>query len=177
MKFRKKPVVVEAVQWNGTNVVEVYNFLENKNVETQYGVKTDGKNFYIKFENGSCQLGTLMIKTLEGEHKASVGDYIIKGVNGEFYPCKPDIFEKTYYPVKESYLHDLSKEESAERATPKKPILEYIVDGYYYCCPICKHLILEKTMIYCVNADLLKKDNAYCSCCGNKIDWSDNQCT
>lgn len=99
MKFRKKPVVVEAVQWNGTNVVEVYNFLENKNVETQYGVKTDGKNFYIKFENGSCQLGTLMIKTLEGEHKASVGDYIIKGVNGEFYPCKPDIFLATYEEV------------------------------------------------------------------------------
>lgn len=96
MKVRKKPVIVEAVQWNGTNVVEVYNFLEDLNVESQWEVKTSGKNFCIKFENGHCQSGTLIIKTLEGEHKASVGDYIIKGVNGEFYPCKSDIFEKTY---------------------------------------------------------------------------------
>lgn len=112
MKVRKKPVVVEAVQWNKTNVVEVYNFLEDENVQAQFEVKAEGKNFYIKFENGPCQLGTLMIKTLEGEHKASVGDYIIKGVNGEFYPCKPDIFEKTYDVVKEErFLHNLSKEE------------------------------------------------------------------
>ena len=70
MKYRKKPVVIEAIKWNGTNVVEVYNFLENEHIETQYEVKQEGKNFYIKFENGICQLGILMIKTLEGEHKA-----------------------------------------------------------------------------------------------------------
>lgn len=77
MKARKKPVIVEAVQWNGKNVVEIYNHLEDLNVENQWEVKTSGKNFYIKFENGTCRLGTLMIKTLEGEHKASIGDYII----------------------------------------------------------------------------------------------------
>ena len=109
MKARKKPVIVEAIQWNGKNVVEIYNHLEDLNVENQWEVKTSGKNFYIKFENGACRLGTLMIKTLEGEHKASIGDYIIKGVNGEFYPCKPDIFEKTYEIVNESEQYEPQK--------------------------------------------------------------------
>lgn len=48
--------------------------------------------------------GKLKIKTLEGVMTADIGDYIIKGVNGEFYPCKPDIFEKTYEEVKELYV-------------------------------------------------------------------------
>lgn len=95
MKARKKPAIVECVQWNGKNVVEVYNFLESKNVQTQYEVNQAGNNFYIKFEVGKA-MGTLIIKTLEGEHVASIGDYIIKGVHGEFYPCKPDIFKETY---------------------------------------------------------------------------------
>lgn len=98
-KYRKKPVVIEAVQWTGENVVEIYNFLESQNIETQYEVKTEGNNFYIDFSKGQCVLGDLMIKTLEGVMKSSIGDYIIKGVNGEFYPCKPDIFEKTYEEV------------------------------------------------------------------------------
>lgn len=54
---------------------------------------TSGENFYIDHEKTK---GGLIIKTLEGEHIATIGDFIIKGVNGEFYPCKPDIFEKTY---------------------------------------------------------------------------------
>ena len=100
MRYRKKPVIVEALQWNGNNVIDIYNFLEDKNVETQYEVNSEGKNFYIDFSRGQCVTGDLMIKTLEGTMKADIGDYIIKGVNGEFYPCKPDIFEKTYEEVK-----------------------------------------------------------------------------
>lgn len=100
MRYRKKPVIVEALQWNGKNVIDIYNFLEDKNVETQYEVNIEGKNFYIDFSRGQCVTGDLMIKTLEGTMKADIGDYIIKGVNGEFYPCKPDIFEKTYEEVK-----------------------------------------------------------------------------
>ena len=101
-RYRKLPVEVEAIEWNGQNVVDTYNFLEGTDYESEAeGVKTDGRNFYIKFENGGCQQGTLMIKTLEGDMKASVGDYIIKGVNGEFYPCKPEIFEKTYELLEE----------------------------------------------------------------------------
>lgn len=76
--YRKKPVIVEAVQWNGRNEMEIARFIGG-NLE----MDDDG----------------LLIHTLEGTMKASVGDYVIKGVNGEFYPCKPGIFEKTYVPV------------------------------------------------------------------------------
>lgn len=56
-----------------------------------------GINFYIDFTKVD---GGLVIKTLEGEHIATIGDYIIKGVKGEYYPCKPDIFEMTYELIK-----------------------------------------------------------------------------
>lgn len=82
MKYRKKPVVVDAVQWNGENKIEMCHFI---------GIA----GFFID-ENGD-----LIIRTLEGNMHASVGDYIIKGVEGEFYACKPDIFEKTYDAVEQ----------------------------------------------------------------------------
>ena len=75
--YRKKPVVVEAVQWTGENHAEMCEFI-------------DPEAFEIIPRIG------LVIHTLEGDHHASLGDYIIRGVNGEFYPCKPDIFAKTY---------------------------------------------------------------------------------
>ena len=75
--YRKKPVTVEAVQWTGENHAEMCEFI-------------DPEVFEIFPRVG------LVIHTLEGDHHASLGDYIIKGVNGEFYPCKPDIFAKTY---------------------------------------------------------------------------------
>lgn len=76
-KYRKKPAVIEAIQWTGDNANEVAMFAEGKAIA---GV----------FDKAFC------IHTLEGIMKASIGDYIIKGIKGEFYPCKPDIFEKTY---------------------------------------------------------------------------------
>ena len=82
-KFRKKPVVIEAVIYDGTNGNEIKKF-------TQGGCYTD-----VNDPNHPL----FMIRTLEGEHVASVGDYIIKGVKGEFYPCKPDIFAATYGAV------------------------------------------------------------------------------
>lgn len=94
-KYRKKPVVVEAVQWTGKNHRQMFDFLEDKPDEY---MTANGKNFYI---DHSKVAGGLMIKTLEGEHIASIGDYIIKGIKGEFYPCKPDIFEATYELVEE----------------------------------------------------------------------------
>ena len=81
MKFRKKPVVIEAVQWDGSNVDEVLGF-----------ILTTG-SAYRKLDNNQ-----IAIETLEGTMAASKGDWIIKGVKGEFYPCKPDIFEVTYEP-------------------------------------------------------------------------------
>jgi len=79
MKYRKKPVVVEAVKWDGSNLQEVKDFV--------------GKNFECIPSDTALRL---IIHTLEGDHVCSEGDFIIKGVKGEFYPCKPDIFEQTY---------------------------------------------------------------------------------
>lgn len=84
MKYRKKPVVIEAVKYNGFNLVEIQKFI-GKSLETDF------------YDNEvTAPTLSLIIPTLEGDMKAMPGDYIIKGVNGEFYPCKPDIFKKTY---------------------------------------------------------------------------------
>lgn len=96
MKYRKKPVVIDAIQWNGKNHREMFDFLTNYELTNEF-MSTSGKNFYIDHDKIK---GGLIIKTLEGEHLASIGDYIIKGVKGEFYPCKPDIFEQTYEELK-----------------------------------------------------------------------------
>jgi len=84
MKFRKKPVVVEAIRWTGKNCDEIAEFLR--------GVLLERLGFII-------QDAPFTIVTLEGNHRADIGDWIIKGVKGEFYPCKPDIFEQTYEQV------------------------------------------------------------------------------
>lgn len=78
-KYRKKPVIIESIQWNGNNTMEILKWV--------------GEQAYFH--------DTLYIKTLEGDHQAIVGDYIIKGVKGEFYPCKDNIFEMTYELVEE----------------------------------------------------------------------------
>lgn len=85
MKYRKKPVVIEAVQWRGDNITEV--------------MKLAGGGEY---EDDFLATGDLTIKTLEGDMKASLNDWIIKGIRGELYPCKPDIFDATYEPVEET---------------------------------------------------------------------------
>lgn len=86
MKYRKKPVIIEAIQFedNSDRIIEIHEFMGGDTIRVNY---EDKDNPYLKIE------------TLEGIMKASVGDYIIKGVNGGFYPCKPDIFEKTYKRV------------------------------------------------------------------------------
>jgi hypothetical protein len=90
MKFRKKPVVVEAVQWNGNNLREIIAFT---------GLNTSASTLtWETYEQLVLNHG-LKIFTLEGPMMALIGDWIIKGVSGEFYPCKPDIFEKTYEAV------------------------------------------------------------------------------
>jgi hypothetical protein len=92
-KYKKKPVIIEALQWTGENHREMYDFLTGN---TDKHMEASGDNFYVDHNKVT---GGLVIKTLEGEHVASIKDFIIKGVNGEFYPCKPDIFEKTYEPA------------------------------------------------------------------------------
>jgi hypothetical protein len=98
MKYRKKPLVIEAIQWDGKNERKAFDFLTGTE---NYPIALKGNNFRVDLCNGSCMTGDLYIKTLEGEAKATIGDYIIRGVNGEYYPCKPDIFEKTYEKAEE----------------------------------------------------------------------------
>ena len=95
MKYVKKPIVIDALQWDGSEHRPMFNFLEgdNANMSNMFAI---GKNFYI---DHSKVEGGLVIKTLEGEHLASIGDYIIKGIKGEYYPCKPDVFDLTYDKV------------------------------------------------------------------------------
>ena len=99
MQYRKKPVVIDAFKYEG----------DLKNSDGRYCVPDWAA---AAFESGimhhgykikdvdHAELG-LFIETLEGTHHVSVGDYVIRGVNGELYPCKPDIFEKTYEKVEE----------------------------------------------------------------------------
>ena len=75
MKYRKKPVIIDAVLWNGTSRADS----ELKSIGDEY----------------------LIIHTLEGDMRADFGDFIIRGIKGELYPCKPDIFEATYEKVEE----------------------------------------------------------------------------
>lgn len=97
MKVRKKPVVVEAMQWTGENHREMFDFLTDYKKQDEF-ITVWGDNFYIDHEKVK---GGLIIRTLEGAYTANIGDYIIKGVQGEFYPCKPDIFEKTYEVIED----------------------------------------------------------------------------
>lgn len=84
-KYRTVPVVIEAVQFDGSNVAEIESFVNNGSLEVT--------TFYC------CEIPydySLDICTLEGKMHVSEGDYIIKGLCGEFYPCKPDVFNRKY---------------------------------------------------------------------------------
>ena len=93
MKYRKKTVEIEAVRWTGENLEEVKAFVGESLIydiiDTAWEVGKGKPRVFMK------------VKTLEGDMIASEGDYIIKGISGEFYPCKPDIFKATYEEVEE----------------------------------------------------------------------------
>lgn len=90
MKFRKKPVVIEAFQLGIDNMPDWFTDAVAKNDIILHG---QSSGFYHAHDTNAD------IKTLEGRHHANYGDYVIQGIKGEIYPCKPDIFEKTYEAV------------------------------------------------------------------------------
>ncbi len=90
--YRKKPVVIEAIQWTGENGDEIADFLGREN---------QGVGGWMFTNQTQWTPLAFVIHTLEGDHRADVGDWIIKGVKGEFYPCKPAIFDLTYEAVGE----------------------------------------------------------------------------
>jgi len=87
-RYRKKPVEIEAVQFTYNDLHEVKEFID--------------KDYYGGIEQPPDKPSQLIIETDEGNHHAIEGDWIIKGVNSEFYPCKPDVFEQTYEKVEEN---------------------------------------------------------------------------
>jgi len=92
-KYRKKPVIVEAIKWDGKK-------------ETYYEIREVlASNYPRRIAIGAGD-NCLYIDTLEGTMKANIGDYVVKGVKGEVYPCKPDIFETTY---EEDNRRDIAK--------------------------------------------------------------------
>jgi hypothetical protein len=86
MKFRKKPVVIDAIEFTEGSHGAVLDFFQANNAPRAPQIFAD----------------YLIIPTLEGDMRADLGDWIIRGVKGEFYPCKPDIFAATYDPAEES---------------------------------------------------------------------------
>lgn len=94
-QYRKKPVVIDAIQWDGS--LEMAEKI----------IKLEGIDALLRF-NVITNAPELAIKTLEGIHNVSPQDYIIKGVKGEYYPCKPDIFEATYDSVTNEESRDLT---------------------------------------------------------------------
>jgi hypothetical protein len=131
-KYRKKPVVVEAVRWTGSNLEEIRNFVGSNLIEEWV------EFFDIKRTLKEMLVG-IAIETLEGTMRVDYGDYIIKGVKGEFYPCKPDIFEQSYEEIdnvetqeeKKTYLSEYLKEHNCSY----KEFMEHqeMYDGF---CPV-----------------------------------------
>lgn len=101
--YRKKPVVIEARQLTNVNAGEIVEWI---NENTQDAAFMRGGN------GGGSRGGTVFIETLEGRHHASVGDWIIQGVQGEFYPCKNEIFLATYEPAEDEGVQGLRQEEA-----------------------------------------------------------------
>lgn len=147
MKYRKKPVVIEAKQFydDAVSFIELRNFM-NCELVISYKEPNNPK---------------LQIATLEGVMEASVGDYIIQGVNGEFYPCKPDIFNKTY----EAYLEPMFKKFSV--ADTSKPCDDMNISA-------CNNNVVfggrcGGGMSHHINMQKLSENDLECPICGKPL--------
>ena len=129
-KYIKKPVEIEAVQWNGEITQDLLDLIKDNKRDCEI----DSNN------------RTVAIKTLEGVMTANAGDFIIKGVKGELYPCKPDIFEATYEISQNREIERIKKLDAEKMA-------EFLTD--FDCFRCCEHDGSCKTRSNCVNG--LKK--------------------
>ena len=149
-KYMKKPIVIEAIQWTKENDVELEHWLsKEKSVELEID-----DHLYVAGV-GTPYINKIQIKTLEGTMEASYGDYIIKGINGEIYPCKPDIFEKTYEQPKQ-YLkwEDLEFNHTPKMIDVKMSGNKYgLVVGYNVCGDNLAILRNDKQQYYFLEAD------------------------
>lgn len=100
MRYRKRPVVVEAVQWTGENTAEVIDWvLATGSRAVRWHEFVPGVEPDADGEGRDPIPEHIAVDTLEGTMRAMIGDWIIRGVQGEHYPCKPDIFAATYEPA------------------------------------------------------------------------------
>lgn len=146
-KYRKKPVIVEAVQFLATR--------ESFDAILAMGLRN--------WKPGEMGTNTFIIETLEGDHLVRKDDYIIKGVKGEFYPCKPDIFEMTYEKVNDENPETITKE------TSLNVIVESLVKGeasFIMKCPLCGKRTISSQQVYI--HDNIKRE-WYCRNCGQKL--------
>lgn len=137
-KYKTKPCEIEAIQWNGINLEEIKAFVGESLIydicDTAWQVGKGRPHVYMK------------IRTLEGDMEASEGDYIIKGLVGEFYPCKPDVFERKYVQsnikTRADAIRNMTDEELAEFLKTDVEICEEM--GEKHNCQIgCKDCILK----------------------------------
>ncbi|SFY18512.1 hypothetical protein SAMN04244548_02994 [Paracoccus pantotrophus] len=91
-KFRKKPIVIDAMRWTGDNTRDIALW-----VQPDLAPHALPEGWWVR--KTATGRTSLVVPTLEGEHDTSIGDWIIRGVKGEYYPCKPDIFAATYEPA------------------------------------------------------------------------------
>ena len=84
-RFRKKPIMIDAIQYDGSNGSSLYSWSSGRVIQSPV------------LEGQPC----VQVQTMEGMMTGAVGDWIIRGIMGEFYPCKPDIFAATYDPVED----------------------------------------------------------------------------
>lgn len=101
-RYRKKPVEIEAVQFTGDNIEEIAEFMGIPLAGLQVSVDA-----VLRMDGNYGENTHIHIPTLEGTMTANCGDWIIKGVKGEFYPCKPDIFDETYEVIEDEGMTDL----------------------------------------------------------------------
>lgn len=96
-RFRKKPVEIEAMKWDGTaaGATPIIDWILANGATATYVCSNPDRCAETSGDTPHC----IVIRTLEGDMRADVGDWIIKGVRGEFYPCKPDVFAATYEPA------------------------------------------------------------------------------
>lgn len=123
-KYRKKETaIIEAIQYIDKNKTLIMNFLSKSNTEKDEIIKNYSFN-----ENGN-----LIIHTLEGDMKCNKGDYIIKGVDGEFYPCKQEIFEKTYELVYKITITETLQRDIIVKADNYEDALYRVKEDYRNC--------------------------------------------
>lgn len=168
MKYKKRPVVIEAFQYDG----------DLKRADGKYYVPDWAVEAYEKgimyYASKLDAPPELFIKTLEGTHHVSVCDYIIQGVKGELYPCKPDIFTETYdvstedKPETPSNISALEK--LIEKQTPKKIIYQKSQYGTPWMCPECGADQNEVKFFSLVGKKVIEK-YTFCWQCGQKLDW------